>query len=509
MRRVKNYFNRFGGTGISLLLHVVLIGIMVKFMVGKQIEQKDYNDPVTVLIPPETIELTPKIDDKFPDDHEPMDPFVEPIPTSPTIDPTAKIEDPFEVPNLGEMPTEGLIISENSPISLQIPVRSGVSEKDRLNALKRSNAEYKKTELAVDRVLAWLVENQNNDGSWPKGFENEGQHRYAMTSLGMLCFLARGVTPDTEIYGDALTKAMLWIVDSVDLETGLIKSGVHLGNSFAYENAITCYALSESAGLVSNGAIKEAMNAMVKKIVASQRDDGSWAYRYALDSGHSDASLAGWHVQALKAAANAGCKVEGLKECLNKSAEMFMNAIQDDGAAFYKPDEKASKKLSIGAVAGLCLQLMGEGKHSSVKKAIRRVTKEFRNKDKQSSLFKWNSDAVTARKADWNVIVYDWYYQTQLVFKSGNRSLWKEWNRELIVNELLNAQVVKAGKHSDVAYWNWPGDKEDRTGWRQMYATCLNCLTLEVYYRHLPSLKKSKDKSVDTALFGDVGDLDI
>src|SRR5437660_8405094 len=74
---------------------------------------------------------------------------------------------------------------------------------------------------AVDKALVWLRDNQKPDGTWPQGGP---AGTTAVPSLSVLAFLARGNVPGQGPYGDALDKAIDFVLDS-QKDNGLLSRG--------------------------------------------------------------------------------------------------------------------------------------------------------------------------------------------------------------------------------------------------------------------------------------------
>ena len=72
--------------------------------------------------------------------------------------------------------------------------------------------------------------------------------------------------------------------------------------------------------------------------------------------------------------------------------------------------------------------------------------------------------------------MYSWYYITQAKFQAGGGT-WNSWNSKF-------APVITKNQSED-GHWDSPGDDELKQG--PVYSTCLAALTLQVYYRFLPT----------------------
>jgi hypothetical protein len=71
------------------------------------------------------------------------------------------------------------------------------------------------------------------------------------------------------------------------------------------------------------------------------------------------------------------------------------------------------------------------------------------------------------------------YYATQ-VLRQYDGEPWKKWN-ETLRDQLVQTQESAAGPHQ--GSWRLQGDHGAERGGR-LYCTAMNCLMLEVYYRH-------------------------
>ncbi|HUR26775.1 MAG TPA: hypothetical protein VM509_01200, partial [Planctomycetota bacterium] len=94
------------------------------------------------------------------------------------------------------------------------------------------------------------------------------------------------------------------------------------------------------------------------------------------------------------------------------------------------------------------------------------------------------AELLTARLPLWeastgDIDFYYWYYATLAMFQVGGPR-WKSWNEALKTACIDHQRVDK----SDCAYGSWdPIDPWSQSGGR-VYATAMNCLCMEVYYRY-------------------------
>jgi hypothetical protein len=93
---------------------------------------------------------------------------------------------------------------------------------------------------------------------------------------------------------------------------------------------------------------------------------------------------------------------------------------------------------------------------------------------------------------------YNWYYQTQAMFHAGT-STFREWNNNF-------APLMVKHQQPD-GHWKCPGIKSPGVC-DPYYSTCLNALSLQVYYRYLPTYKEP-EKMIKKADVLDLEDEDL
>jgi hypothetical protein len=182
---------------------------------------------------------------------------------------------------------------------------------------------WRQVESSVDRALAWIASQQEDDGSFP----SLSTAQPAITSFCVLAFLSRGYQPGPGKYGRQLEKAIDFVL-SCQKNDGLLcldapgsswqfEKASHTG---AYNHAIAGLMLGEAYGEVS-GKRAAAMREAIRKALQFTRelqarpkpspiDIGGWGYLRPTSGGmDGDLSVTAWHLMFLRSARNAEFKV--------------------------------------------------------------------------------------------------------------------------------------------------------------------------------------------------------
>lgn len=337
-------------------------------------------------------------------------------------------------------------------------MRSRCSMSERMKRLRESGGEDR-AEKAVRNALEFIASKQNKNGSFGK------KYYPAMTGLSLLAFLGHCETPESPKFGETVVNAALYLMEMAKKNDGFMWNG-EPGNSKSYEHAIATYALCELFTMTKESGkpvpgLENILKKAVDHIVEGQTKGGGWAYGYAQNPAADDMSVAGWQIQALKAAYNTGKRFSGVDKALD-NAMKYMKNIQDDKGAFkYRPGDAAGKSSLTGA-ALLGLQIWNEMDSAEYKKGISYLTNAFKNPAPGSNF-------------------YSPYYNTQAFFLHGGKE-WEEYNKKF-QPKLLDAQNPDGS-------WTKEGAGGHGAEDAHIMNTAWGCLMLEVYYRYLPTTEK-------------------
>ena len=382
---------------------------------------------------------------------------------------------------------------------------------------------------AVRHGLLWLCRHQNPDGSWgPKGMRDacdpgkpcldpklasNEHYDEGLTSLAVLCFLGAGLTHSSQAYlvdeqrakrhkvGEVVKRGLEWLRERQNEDGSFSRD-----RAFMYNEALATMALSEAYGLTKANLWKKPAQRGVAFLEAAQRPApsgaGRWGWRYAsrmdvedptratgdatyaLALHDSDTSVTTWCVMALKSAQLSGLAVE--PAAMQGAAEFTRFATGAEGAVGYLDAKGAgapvvgpfSEAFTYHATAmsalGMCIRIFAEHDATDpfLPKAADRIVK----------------DLPTAKDPG-SVDYYYWYYASlalnQLDGPDNPKSTgryWNAWNKAM-VEALLELQDGSPGVCSEGGWM--AGDRwGSASGTGPLYATPMNVLTLEVYYRY-------------------------
>ncbi|MGD9873086.1 MAG: prenyltransferase/squalene oxidase repeat-containing protein [Kiritimatiellia bacterium] len=469
----------WGPTG-SVILHILIVILLVKFMVFKV--QEKTSDIEVFMVDPDAQDL-----DEFEKELEILEDIPE-VTENITTDVNIEMEAPpdptqFDSPE-PEMDLSALNIDDvKSPLIMK-GLFSGRSAGGRAAMLGKHSGKWGAyTEPAVIKALEWLKNHQLENGSWnATGGAGGGDKPQAMTGLALLAFLAHGETTASEKYGRTVERAIKYLVSSQQADGMFCRPRA---DNSEYIHGIATYAISEAYGLTRIPALKDSMERAVDVIIKGQQPIGSWNYFYEKNARY-DTSVTGWQLQALKAAYIAGASNPGLKACTDKAVEYLKKAnMSETGQFAYRSDEKQPGRWIGGSKTGaptgaavLCMQLLGYGETTEAKKGLVWL---------REANCTWSKDGTGYYP------LYEWYYITQAKFHEGGQQ-WNSWNNDF-------ARVF-VGEQKPDGSWVSPGENEEPYG--PVYGTVFCALTLQVYYRFLPTYQTIEVEPVDETEEDDV-----
>jgi len=340
-----------------------------------------------------------------------------------------------------------------------------------------------KSEESVMAALRWLHFHQDRNGQWDQdGFDKNcdhskgpacdgkgtSQYDVAVSGLALLAFLGNGHTHRVGLFKKTVKRGLDWLVSQQESDGSL---GSHLSESWFYNHAISAMALCEAFATTRDYRLKKPAQKAIDYIRTAQNAGLGW--KYEPKSGLNDTSVTGWVILALKAAKTAGLAVEQsmfdgainwFDRVTNPAGKTGYMRPGDNGSVIQGVNEKYAKLPTMTAVALICRIFCGQSRRDpKIVKGVNILMKNLPEFDKPGH-----------NKVD----MYYWYYATYAVFQYGG-SKWHEWNKAM-KNTLIDSQ-----RRTGCAHGSWdPAGKWGMVGGR-VYATAINALTLEIYYRYV------------------------
>jgi len=368
------------------------------------------------------------------------------------------------------------------------------------NAIKAGGGS-EKTEQAVLAALGWLARHQNPDGGWSGagfvdrcsgsncGDPGEKDYDAGVTGLALLAFLGAGYTPVSRgevndpithrVYrlGDVVKNAVDWLLNNQGPD-GCIGPKV---SKMVYNQSICALALSEAYGMTGTKTLKEPAQKAIDFLFQARNPGKAW--RYTPKCGENDTSVTGWCVMALKSAELSGLNV-GRSTLVE--AKRWLDDVTDKnyGKVGYTSLEDAGVKVVIPGKNE-------DYTYHEVLAAVGMVVRTFVDHDRKDPILEMGAKLLANDSPVWDQEkktndYYYWYYGTLALFQfdgpdsGGEGKYWKGWNMAVIRALVKNQRSADAG----CAEGSW--DADDRWGFEggRVYATAINALTMEVYYRY-------------------------
>ncbi len=454
---------------VLLVLGLWMLPVPVKEIIGSlSVNPSELSEePVEELIEEEIEQLEVEAE-SLPDVPQPVTDNVAPVPDfSPSTEMEAAAVQ-VELSDLGETtaPKNDLLQAVGSVSGTGLSGRG----KQARAALVKQGGGNAASEQAVALGLAWLAEHQLPDGSWC--FDHRGglcqgrcphpgelaQMTNGATALGLLPFLGAGQTHLEGQYKKNVAAGLHYLVRKmkVSAKGGNLQDPGH----GMYSHGLAAIALCEAYGMTQDKGLAGPAQAAATFCATGQDPVlGGWIYGHGGRPGN-DTSVAGWQIMALKSAHMGYLQVPPI---VVQRAYSFLDSVQANGGSTYGYRSPGSGQATT-AVGLLCRMYLG-----------------------------WKQDnpaleAGTQKIAAWGPHpqnMYYNYYAMQVMFQhtEGEGEMWKKWNTKL--RDQLVATQAKEGH----AKGSWNNCRFAKQGGR-LYCTAMSCMTLEVYYRHMPIYKK-------------------
>jgi len=348
-----------------------------------------------------------------------------------------------------------------------------------------SSEETARVDAAVERALAWMVTQQQEDGSFltlPRG-------QPGVTCLCVMAFMAHGHLPGAGPYGARLERATDYVLNR-QKQNGLIcavtpdiprlnRAVGGLGTNTAYNHAIAALLLSELYGL--GGAPQaERMQQVIQKALGvslemqrwpkdNEADKGGWRYVDDRDQSDSDLSVTGWELMFLRSARNAGFEVP--QDAIDDAVAYILRCYSKEYGTFQYWIDRGDGRSRGMAGAGI-LALAHAGHHNSPEA---QSTAEWILKQK---FLPYNT--VAPFNNDRDHYHFGVFSCCQGMYQMGGR-YWSEFYPQ-IVPILLASQQADGSWPADSQRWDAP--------YGPAYSTALNVMTLGAPNQLMPIFQR-------------------
>jgi hypothetical protein len=359
------------------------------------------------------------------------------------------------------------------------PVPAFQRRRERLSRNARGDLDA--AELAIERGLDYLASTQQADGWWNLERGDPAvkiRSDTAATGLAILAFQGAGYTHLEGKHAAAIRRGLEALRRGQRADGDLYRrmDVASNANAWLYSHAIAALALCEAYGMTQDSELREPAQRAIDFMASTQdRQLGGW--RYQPRSG-ADTSVTGWFLMALQSGRLAGLEVP--RTTLDGVAKWVERSQQSEEKSYlYRynwnaPDTAAQRHGRVATrtmtSVGLLMRLYTgwAPDHPAMKEGAAYLLEEPPDAKGEGE-----------NRRD----TYYWYYGTQVVYQVGGTS-WERWSAAL--REATLASQETTGE--DAGSWEPRGPVPDAWGayGGRLYVTCLNLLSLEVQYRHLP-----------------------
>ena len=457
---------------LSMLIHAVAIVIVLLIPTQSVIAQPK----ALTMLPPEEVIVIDELEPKEPDPVEPKEPD----------DPELKeIELTNEHQSVEAAEDFSEPMEEFTPQDYSHAVGFGPSRP--LGPRGTGRAKLRKsnppTVLAIESALDWLRRHQDEDGRWDAdGFmKHDGEqpcdgpgsavHDVGVTGLALLAFLGDGSDLRRGPHRDVVKKAVRWLRQQQDSETGLF--GSTSSAAFIYDHAIAALAMVEAYGLSDAQILRDDAQRGLDYLASHRNPYGVW--RYQPQDGDNDTSVTGWCLMAYKRGRVFGLTVEdrAFTACAGWFDEVTDASTGHCG--YTRRGELSSRHPGDHAV-----RFPADNNESMT--AVGLMSRFLLRQDPaQHPVMLAAADRVLRAPPRWDdhgsIDHYTWYYATYALYQLGG-ARWKSWSKK------LTDAVVKTQRDDGTARGSWdPVGVWGEDGGR-VYSTAILALTLEAYYRY-------------------------
>ncbi len=318
---------------------------------------------------------------------------------------------------------------------------------------------------AIEKGLAWLSRAQS-----PSGAYGTGSAPVATTAIAGMAFLAGGHLPGRSRYGENVRRALLFILRNAG-RSGYINegqargaggSGMH-GHGYAALFLAECYGTTGETPDLEHESLKDKLSAAIQIIEKSQNQNGGWNYEPTPT--YDEGSVTVTQVQALRAARNAGIKVD--MNTISKAVEYINKSTDSSGQTRYSLTGGGHTSFALTAAGMSVLNFLGAYDNPKIKKGLEFIVR--------------TSPGTNPNMGAWGGwYFYGNYYATLACYQSGSPYWEKWWPR--ISQELLRTQSANG---------SWKNGESASYG--EAFGTAFALQILQIPNRYCPIYQRGSD----------------
>lgn len=345
------------------------------------------------------------------------------------------------------------------------------------------------SQQALARGLDWLVRNQGAQGNWDS-------NDLGLVSTGALAFLAAGHLPGRGKHGEAVQRALDYVVHNAQPSGLLNLSEPRRG---MYNHGLSTFVLGQAYGMTADQRVGLVLDRALKLVAQTQCGDGGWDYVAARQERGHDLSLAVMQALALRSAVDSGLEVP--PEVVELAIKSVREHYTPRGCAHRAPEEEQKKHpgqftyskgggnatIAMAAAGVVCLQEFGQYDDWRIEKNMEVISRAIQSPEMEH--------ATKGKRIRFDP--YTLYYVAQALYQVGGRH-WQECYPLLRAN-VVASQVQDKSNPANDGMWHSSGHVGGKPG--NLYATSVACFVLAIPNRYLPILQEGKIGSLQS-LFG-------
>lgn len=345
---------------------------------------------------------------------------------------------------------------------------------------------------AIEWSLDWLARHQDPEGFWdadgfamqcmdePCNGKGRALNDVGVTGLALLSFMGAGSTPLSGMHGDVVRRGVKHLCDiQLPADGRLVE---RLDSGWMYNHAIGSLALVEAYGLTRLPTLKRRAQKALDFIHRSKNPGKAWRYNIGETDpvAQNDVSVTSWMVICLATGKSFGLSVDprDLEDAL-----LYLDEMTDPATGRTGYNERGM--LSSREAGDENLWPYTETEAITAAAMLARCLAGHVMGDTESCIAKIESGAKLLRShlPEWNVEkgsidFYYWYYGSYSMYQLAGKDwrIWKTAMEKAVVENQRKEGCERGSWDPQVDPW---GDSGGR-----VYATAMNTLCLEVFFRY-------------------------